>query len=99
MRLFSKIRRAIVPRAIFVIDTQFSTSSCSNMPDEPKHMRYALYDAALNDSGASLATANQDSTSVSPADTGCHTRNEVKGATVPSPSICGQLCTKLRFGN
>ena len=31
--------RAIDPAAVFVSDTQFSTSSCSNMPVLPKHMR------------------------------------------------------------
>ena len=30
------------PAAVLVRDTQFSTSSCSNMPVLPKHIRYAL---------------------------------------------------------
>jgi hypothetical protein len=42
MRLFSSNRRAIEPPAVVVSETQFSTSSCSNMPDDPKHIRYAL---------------------------------------------------------
>ena len=29
-------------RKVVVSDTQFSTSSCSNMPVEPKHIKYAL---------------------------------------------------------
>src|SRR5438105_1095729 len=99
MRELSVRRRAMVPRETLVIDTQFSTSSCSNMPDEPKHMRYALYDAALYQAGARRSTANHDSTSVSVLDTGCHCRTEMKGTTVPAASICGQLCTKLRLGN
>ncbi len=39
MRLLSSSRRAIVPAAVLVSDTQFSTSSCSNMPELPKHIR------------------------------------------------------------
>ena len=30
------------PLATLVIEVQFSTSSCSNMPEVPKHIRYAL---------------------------------------------------------
>jgi hypothetical protein len=41
MRLLSRSRLAIEPAAMSVIDTQFSTSSCSNMPELPKHIRYA----------------------------------------------------------
>ena len=41
MRLLRCRRRAIVPCDTLVIETQFSTSSCSNMPDDPKHIRYA----------------------------------------------------------
>jgi hypothetical protein len=32
-------RRAIEPAAISVMETQFSASSCSNMPELPKHIR------------------------------------------------------------
>ena len=39
MRLFRSRRRAIDPFAVFVSETQFSTSSCSNMPVDPKHIR------------------------------------------------------------
>ena len=53
----------------------------------------------MKSSGASRSTANHDSTSVSVADTGCHWRTEMNGTTVPASSTCGQLCTKLRFGN
>ncbi|MFC7655353.1 hypothetical protein ACFQV8_01225 [Pseudonocardia benzenivorans] len=42
IRLLSSSRRAMEPAAVLVNDTQFSTSSCSNMPVEPKHIRYAL---------------------------------------------------------
>ncbi len=42
IRLLSSRRRAIDPAAVLVSDTQFSTSSCSNMPVDPKHIRYAL---------------------------------------------------------
>jgi len=41
IRLFRFSRRAIDPVAMSVMDTQFSTSSCSNMPELPKHIRYA----------------------------------------------------------
>jgi hypothetical protein len=58
-----------------------------------------VYDLRLKSSGAAASTANQDRTSVSRSLTGCHWRSEMNGATVPSASICGQLCTKLRFGN
>ncbi len=85
---------------MLVSDTQFSTSSCSNIPVEPKHIRYALYDWALNAAGASESTANQDSTSVSFFSLmGCHTRIEMNGKTCSPPSSTfGQLCTKLMFG-
>ncbi len=53
----------------------------------------------MNSSGAAASTANQESTSVSVAVTGCHWRSEMNGATVPRSSICGQLCTRLRLGN
>jgi hypothetical protein len=53
----------------------------------------------LNHSGALASTANQESTSVSRSDTGCHCRIEMNGATVPFSSTCGQLWTKLRLGN
>ena len=39
IRLFRVSRRAIDPAAMSVIETQFSTSSCSNMPEMPKHIR------------------------------------------------------------
>jgi hypothetical protein len=39
MRLLSSRRGAILPAAVLVSETQFSTSSCSNMPVEPKHIR------------------------------------------------------------
>src|SRR4051794_4146447 len=98
MRLLSFSRRARLPVAIEVIDVQFSTSSCSNIPDEPKHIRYALYESALKRSGASRSTANHERTSVRVALSGCHSRIEMNGATVPSRFTCGQLWTKLRFG-
>ncbi len=53
----------------------------------------------MNCSGALRSTANHDSTSVSVGDTGCHWRIEMNGTTVPPASTCGQLWTKLRFGN
>ena len=39
IRLFRFSRRAIDPAAMSVMETQFSTSSCSNMPEMPKHIR------------------------------------------------------------
>ena len=39
IRLFRFSRRAIDPAAMSVMETQFSTSSCSNMPELPKHIR------------------------------------------------------------
>src|SRR5436309_278437 len=98
MRLFSRSRRAIEPAAVFVSDTQFSTSSCSNMPVEPKHIRYALYDRALNSSDASASTANQESTSVSFSLIGCHVRIEMKGSTSSESATRGQLWTNDMFG-
>src|ERR1700754_4129424 len=103
MRLFSNSRRAIEPPAVVVSDTQFSTSSCSNIPVEPKHIKYALYESFLYCSGAAESTANQEQTSVSFALMGCHSRIEMKGSTSSSrsctPSLTrGQLCTKLRLG-
>ena len=58
-----------------------------------------MYDLRLKSSGAAASTANQERTSVSRSLTGCHRRSETNGATVPSASTCGQLCTKLRLGN
>ena len=67
-----------------VIETQFSTSSCSNMPEVPKHIRYARYESRLKLSGADASTANQDRISVSRSETGCHWRSEMNGTTVPA---------------
>ncbi len=53
----------------------------------------------MNSSGASLSTANQESTSVSSGPTGCHSRSEMNGRTSSDSPTFGQLCTKLRFGN
>src|SRR6185437_5592328 len=107
IRLLSSSRRAIEPPAVVVSDTQFSTSSCSNMPVEPKHIKYALYESCLYCGGAAESTANHEHTSVSFSLIGCHNRIEMKGSTSAfwssprprtPPLTRGQLCTKLRFG-
>ena len=88
------------PRLMLVIDVQFSTSSCSNMPDVPKHMRYALYESCLELPGR-VAIDGEPRAALGLG--GAHRlpqpdRDE-RHDVVARRRIFGQLCTKLRFGN